>query len=107
MSRSTTCSDFIVVAVRFYEDETTEQLSIVTSCAGRSFRSVWMLPIRLMTSMPWDTRPNTVCLPSRCAHGASVTKNCEPLVLGPAFAEEMIPAPTCFRSLGSSSNFSP
>lgn len=36
--------------------------------------------------MPWQTRPKTVCFPSSHGVGASVTKNCDPLVLGPALA---------------------
>ncbi len=42
--------------------------------------------IALTTSIPFNTRPNTTCLPS--SHGVLtvVMKNCEPLVLGPALA---------------------
>ena len=38
------------------------------------------------TSRPDNTRPNIVCFPS--SHGVAVVvmKNCDPFVLGPAFA---------------------
>ena len=38
------------------------------------------------------------CLPSSHCVGASVMKNCDPLVLGPELAMERTPAPVCFRS---------
>lgn len=37
-------------------------------------------------------------VPSRCGHGASVRKNCEPFVFGPLFAIDSTPAPVCRRS---------
>ena len=36
--------------------------------------------------LPRITSPNTTCLSSRCGVGVHVTKNCEPLVFGPALA---------------------
>lgn len=45
-------------------------------------------------------------IPSSEGQGARVIKNWLPLVLGPAFAMDRIPAPVCFSSgLISSSNF--
>ena len=55
-------------------------------------------------SMPAVTSPKTVCLPS--SHDAApvvTTKNCEPLVFGPAFAIASAPRTTLW-SLNSSSN---
>ncbi len=55
------------------------------------------------TSMPSLTSPNTVCLPS--SHGASFTvtmKNCDPLVLGPAFAIASAPRTTLWSLISSS-----
>jgi hypothetical protein len=50
--------------------------------------------------------PKMVCLPSSHGVGAKVMKNCDPFVLGPAFAILRIPAPVCLRSRRiSSSNF--
>ena len=40
--------------------------------------------------------PNTTCLPSSHSVLTVQMKNCDPLVLGPAFAIERIPGPVCF-----------
>jgi hypothetical protein len=54
------------------------------------------------------TLPKIVCLPSSQGVGASVMKNCEPLVSGPLLALLRIPAPVCFSSrVISSANFAP
>ena len=52
---------------------------------GRSLAMGTML-IFCTVCMPEHTRPNTVCLPSRCGVGASVMKNWLLFVLGPLFA---------------------
>lgn len=67
--------------------------SILTSSMGLSFWSVSTIPIRLITSIPRSTRPKMVCLPSSHWVGASVMKNWLPLVFGPLFAIDKIPAP--------------
>merc|ERR550514_228668 len=59
------------------------------------------------TSRPAVTLPNTQCAPSSQGVSAVQIKNCEPLVLGPAFAIERVPAPACLSSKFSSANFSP
>jgi hypothetical protein len=38
--------------------------------------------------------PNIACFPSNHCVGAKVIKNCDPLVSGPEFAIDKIPAPT-------------
>lgn len=48
------------------------------------------------TSMPFVTRPNTVCLPSNFGMAAVVMKNCDPFVLGAlAFAIDTVPGLSC------------
>lgn len=80
---------------------------IVTSFTGLSCASVLTNPICLTTLIPSLTRPKIVCLPSRWGVGASVMKNCDPLVLGPELAMLRIPAPVCFKAGWiSSANFS-
>lgn len=59
---------------------------ISTGSSGRSNFAVRAPSILWTTSNPAVTRPNTVCLPSKCGVSAVVMKNCEPLVFGPAFA---------------------
>mmetsp|Transcript_6713 Transcript_6713/g.12190 ORF Transcript_6713/g.12190 Transcript_6713/m.12190 type:complete len:217 (-) Transcript_6713:257-907(-) len=59
------------------------------------------------TSKPDKTFPKTTCLPSRCGVGPVHMKNCEPFVLGPAFAIDKQPFPVCFILKFSSLNFSP
>jgi len=54
--------------------------------------------------MPFDIRPNIVCLLFKCGVAASVMKNCDPFVFGPAFAIDRMPAPECTRSLWNSSS---
>ena len=49
-------------------------------------------PIFSTTSMPCVTSPKIVWWLSRCGVGPSVMKNWPPLVLGPAFAIERMPA---------------
>jgi len=57
---------------------------------------VGSVSIALTTSIPLTTLPKTVCLPSRKVFGAVLMKNCEPLVLGPAFAIAIVPTVLCF-----------
>jgi hypothetical protein len=63
-------------------------LTIFTSSTGLSVRSVFTFSIKLTTSMPLTTRPNTVCLLSSQGVGTVVMKNWLPLVLGPAARHE-------------------
>merc|ERR1711933_438985 len=58
-------------------------------------------------SMPSVTLPKTTCLPSSHAVLTVHRKNCEPLVLGPAFAMERMPGPVCFNVKFSSANLAP
>ena len=51
---------------------------ILMSMSGLSDLSHLTFSMPCTTSMPWMTRPKTVCLLSSHAHGAVVTKNCEP-----------------------------
>src|SRR6202042_1027880 len=61
--------------------------SIWIGSGGRSSRPVGVPSIVSTTSSPAVTRPKTVCLPSSQGHASAVTtKNCEPLVFGPALA---------------------
>src|SRR3954463_15074716 len=63
-------------------------LSIVTSLAGRSRPSVFS-PAILSTTARLSasaTSPKMVCLPVSQVVGATVMKNCDPLVPGPALA---------------------
>ena len=56
----------------------------------------WVLMLEMVctTSMPLTTRPNTVCLLSSQGVGTTVTKNWDPLVLGPELAIDKVPAYT-------------
>src|SRR5262249_23667000 len=65
--------------------------SITTSLFGRSWRLRGTEAILLATSCPSITSPKIVCLPVSHSVGATVIKNCEPLVLGPAFAMASLP----------------
>ncbi len=56
------------------------------SWRGLSFLSTLASSMRLTTSMPAETLPNTVCLRSSQGVGTVVMKNWLPLVLGPALA---------------------
>src|SRR4051794_17289915 len=79
--------------------------SIRTSSCGRSLLSFGTLEIVSTTSIPEVTRPKTVCLPSSHEASSAVTmKNCEPFVLGPAFAIASAPRTTRW-SFASSSNW--
>lgn len=62
--------------------------------------------IYFRASIPFNTIPNTTCLPSRWGVGAVVIKNYEPFVLGPEFAIESTPT-SCKIEKFSSLNFSP
>src|SRR5438309_1699335 len=74
-----------------------------TGSRGRSEPSVSTLSSRSSTSIPSLTCPNTVCLPSSHGHACAVTrKNCEPLVLGPAFAIASAPRTTLWALISSS-----
>ena len=78
--------------------------SMTAGSLGRSRPSVSSPSRASTTSMPEVTLPKTVCLPS--SHGAAsvvTMKNCEPFVLGPAFAIASAPRTTLW-SLISSSN---
>lgn len=86
----------------------TRALIILTSSSGLSSAPVLTKPSFFTVLSPLFTRPKMVCFPSNHGVGASVMKNCDPLVLGPELAILRIPAPVCFRSERiSSSNFSP
>lgn len=65
-------------------------LNILISSNGLSLWSVFTFSIAVQTSIPFVTRPNTVCLLSSHGVGTVVIKNCDPLVLGPAFAIETV-----------------
>lgn len=69
-------------------------LRILISSIGRSWLLVSTMPTRFSTPMPWQTRPNILCLPSSHCVGANVRKNWLPFVSGPALAIARIPAPT-------------
>lgn len=87
---------------------TTRVARILSSSTGLSSAPVGTSPMRFTIAMPFLTRPKMVCLPSSHGVGASVMKNCDPLVLGPEFAMLSTPAPVCLRAGEiSSSNFSP
>ena len=73
--------------------DTTLALESTSGLVGRSCASVATAPILLTTSIPAQTRPKIVCLPSRNGAGASVMKNWDPLVLGPELAIASTPAP--------------
>jgi hypothetical protein len=90
------------------------------SSRGRSWGFVGVNPILFTICIPEETLPKIVCLPSNQGQGANlkineeskqkgyVIKNWEPLVFGPLFAIDRIPAPVCFKSrVISSSNLSP
>ena len=64
---------------------------MVTDCSttgvtGRSPGAVGTWVIALITSTPSMTSPKIVCLPFSHGVAATVMKNCEPLVPGPALA---------------------
>jgi hypothetical protein len=81
--------------------------SIVCGSTGLSRPSVWVDSIASTASIPSTTSPNTVCLPSSQGAALTVTtKNCEPLVLGPALAIASAPRTTLW-SLNSSSKVYP
>lgn len=59
--------------------------------------SVVSIPSSIFTTpIPFSTWPKTTCLSSRCGVGTVVMKNCEPLVLGPAFAMLSSPSRSCW-----------
>ena len=60
---------------------------------------VAVLPIFDTTSIPLTTSPKTLCLLSSHDVSVSVMKNCPPLLLGPLFAIDSMPALEC-RSVG-------
>ena len=62
--------------------------SMTTSVSGRSAGPVDVRPIASTTLRDsWSaTSPKIVCLKFRWVVGATVMKNCEPFVPGPAFA---------------------
>src|SRR5580658_6162007 len=78
-----------------------------TSLFGLSWRLRGTLTILSATSWPSTTSPKIVCLPVSHVVGASVMKNCEPLVLGPAFAIASLPGLSnlCGEPFVSSSNW--
>lgn len=49
------------------------------------------------TPIPFNTCPNTTCLPSKCGVGTVVMKNWEPLVFGPALAMLSKPTLSCYE----------
>ena len=53
---------------------------MLISCKGLSCRSVSTFSIALQTSIPFTTRPKTVCLLSNHGVGTVVMKNCDPFV---------------------------
>src|SRR5215831_3025117 len=70
--------------------------SMVTDCSttsllGRSWRPRGTVEILSTTSCPSTTSPKMVCLPVSQVVGATVMKNCEPFVFGPAFAMASLP----------------
>ena len=81
-------------------------LCTLTSLFGRSFRPRGTFTIFSTTSWPSTTSPKMVCLPVSHGVGATVMKNCEPLVFGPAFAIASLPGLSnlCGEPLVSSSN---
>merc|ERR1719152_9148 len=80
---------------------------ILMSIKGLSSQLQGVFSMFCTTSMPCNTRPKTVCLLSSHGHGTVVMKNCEPLVLGPAFAIERVKGLSCFKDLWNSSSNSP
>ena len=80
------------------------RFSMTTGSVGMSPGPVWTPSMASTASMPEDTSPNTVCLPSSQPASPMVTmKNWLPLVLGPALAIASAPR-TILWSLNSSSN---
>jgi hypothetical protein len=55
--------------------------------------------IKKLTSKPLMTRPKTVCLLSSHGVGTVVIKNCDPLLLGPAFAMETVNGRSCLLAI--------
>lgn len=51
----------------------------------------------VLSIQPWSLKIKLDYLQLYPHTGANVTKNCEPLVLGPLFAMLRMPAPVCFR----------
>src|SRR5262245_21710357 len=74
-------------------------LLMTTGVTGRSCRPVGVAPIFFTTSSPSTTSPKTEWRLSRCGVGPSVMKNWLPLVFGPAFAMDRMPARSC-RAFG-------
>src|SRR5437868_3618054 len=62
-----------------------------TSLFGLSWRLRGTFTTLSATSWPSTTSPKIVCFPVSHVVGASVMKNCEPFVLGPAFAIASFP----------------
>src|SRR5581483_10432798 len=86
--------------------------SIVTDCTtmslvGLSCRFRGRLVILSTTSCPSTTSPKMVCLPVSHVVGATVMKNCDPFVFGPALAIASFPGLSnlCGEPLVSSSNW--
>ncbi len=68
--------------------------NVVTFMGFSSFVSI---PSSIFTTpIPFSTWPKTTCLSSRCGVGTVVIKNCEPFVLGPAFAMLSSPSRSCW-----------
>merc|ERR1719440_68474 len=80
---------------------------ILISIRGLSSQLHGVFSIFCTTSIPWRTRPKTVCLLSSHGQGTVVTKNCDPLVLGPALAIDNVKGLSCFKDLWNSSSNSP
>ena len=79
----------------------------MVTCALGFPSGVPLASIALTTSWPLSTSPNTTCFPSRCGHSATVTKNWDPFVFGPALAMESRNGRSWSIPNASSSNFSP
>ncbi|MPC48547.1 hypothetical protein E2C01_042323 [Portunus trituberculatus] len=82
---------FVQCSIHFF---TSSQSEMTTFLDGRPEREP-RLSIAFTTSMPSTTLPNTTCFPSSHGQGTVVRKNCEPFVLGPAFAIDKRPGPPC------------
>ena len=76
--------------------QTLSTLIICWGVDGLSPGSVSVDSIALTTSIPLATSPKTACLPSSQGVTTVVRKNCDPPVLGPAFAIEKMPGLSCF-----------
>merc|ERR1712055_1208204 len=91
------------ICFRNMHDHSCPQFWMVTFLLVLPFR----LPtasICLITSIPSTAFPKTTCFPSNHSVLAVHKKNCDPFVLGPAFAMERTPAPVCFNWKFSSGN---